>query len=63
MKRFRERQEAKRRETLRRREEFEKINSQYITNRLEKVIEPMIIGLLNDQPDDVKYGMKHWLIT
>ncbi len=60
---FRVMVEAKRRETLARRQEFERINTQYIVQRLEKVIEPMIINLLNEQPLDVKNGMKEWLMT
>ena len=36
-----------------RRESFEKINTEYIESKLQKVIEPMIINLLNQQPEDV----------
>ena len=46
-----------------RRESFEKINSEYIESKLQKVIEPMIINLLNQQPEDVQQGMKMWLLT
>ena len=31
-----------------RRDQFEKINTEYIETKLERVIEPMIINLLND---------------
>ena len=46
-----------------RRETFERVNSEYIETKLQKVIEPMIINLLNQQPEDVQQGMKLWLLT
>ena len=30
---------------------------------MNKIIEPLIINLLNEQPDDVLLGMEHWLLT
>ena len=50
-------------EAKERRTQFENSNSQYIETKLKRIIEPLIINLLNEQPDDVLLGMENWLTT
>ena len=45
-----------------RRLKFEQINQLYIDNTVSKIFEPMIIHLMNMQPQDIISAMKIWLL-
>ncbi len=45
-----------------RRMKFEKQNKKYLEDKLEGIIEPMVISLLNNQPHDVLKGIEDWLL-
>ena len=45
-----------------RRVQFEKTNEKYIDDNVRSIFEPMVINLLNLQPEDTLASMKEWLM-